>query len=62
MMLVKASMYKNNKKRSLKSRRQHSYEAKQKKCQKCNTLHGMGAYPKTTELNVTTAPKCGVGC
>jgi len=60
--LVQDSMYQNNSKHSLKSRRQCSYEAKHKKRQKCNTRHGKWPYPKTTELNVPTTPRCDVGC
>lgn len=60
--LVKAIMYQNNSKNSLKSSRHHSYEVKQKKHQKCNTRHGRQAYPKTIKRNVLTNPRCDVGC
>jgi len=62
MVLAQASMYQNDNKRSLKSSRQCSYEAKHKNRQKCNTRYRKWAYPKTTELNVTTTPICDVGC
>ena len=61
-MLVQASMYQNDNKHSLKSGKQHSYEAKRKKRHKCNTRHEKRTYPKTTELNVPTTPRCNVGC
>jgi len=62
MVLEKASLYQNDRKYSLTSRKKHSYEVKHKKRQKCNTRHGKRAYPKTVELNVLTAPRCNVGC
>ena len=60
--LVQASMYKKDNNHSLKSSRQHSYEEKHKKFQKCNARHGKQDYPKTTELNVPIAPRSDVGC
>ena len=62
MVLVHTRMYQNNSKHSLKSSRQHSYEAKHKKFQKCNIGHGKKAYPKNVELSMPTAPRCDVGC
>ena len=62
MVLVQDSMYQNNNKRSLKLRRQRSYKAKHKKCQKCNTRHENQAYPKTVQLNVPTTSRCSAGC
>lgn len=62
MVLVQSIMYQNDSKHLLKSIRKHSYEAKHKKDQKCNTRHGRQAYPKTTELNFSTTPRCNVGC
>ena len=61
-MLAQASMYQNNNKRSLKSSKQHSYEVKHKKYQKCNPRHGKQTYPNTAEMNVPTTPRCNMGC
>jgi len=60
--LEQASMCQKVRKHSLKSSRQNSYETKHKKHKKCNTRHGKRAYPKTTELNVLTSPRCDVEC
>ena len=60
--LGQASIYVNNNKRSNKSSKQYSYKQKHKKRHKCSTRHGKRAYPKTTELNVLTIPRCDVGC
>jgi len=62
MVLVQAIMYQNDIKRSLKSSRQHSYEAKHKKHQKCNRRHEKQAHPKTDVLNVPMTPRCNMGC
>lgn len=53
---VQDSMYQNDNKRSLKSSRQHSYEAKHKRHQKFNTSHGRQGYPKIAEVNVPMSP------
>jgi len=54
-------MYQNDNENSLKSSKQHSYEAKHKKCQKCNAGHENQAYLKINELNVPKNPRCNVG-
>lgn len=58
MVLIQASMHQRDKKRSLKSSIQHSYEVKHKMCQKHSVRHEKWAYPKRVELNVLTTPIC----
>ena len=60
--LGQASTYVNENQHSKKSRKQYSYKRKDKKRQKCSIRYGKRAYPKTAELNVSTAPRCDVGC
>ena len=60
--LGQANIYVNDNKHSKKSSKQYSHKRKHKKRQKCSTRHGKQAYPKTTELNAPTAPRCDVGC
>ena len=59
--LGQASIYVSDSKHSKKSRKKYSHKKKHKKRHKCSTRHGKRAYPKTTELNVSTAPRCDVG-
>ena len=60
--LEQASIHVNDSKHSKKSRKQYSYKRKAKKRQKCNINQGNQAYPKATDMNVPTAPRCDVGC
>jgi len=60
--LGQAIIYANDIKRSKKSRKWYSHKQKHKKRQKCSTRNGNWAYPKTVELNVSTTPRCDVGC
>jgi len=60
--LGQARILVNDNRRSKKSSKQHPHKRIHKKRQKRSTRHGKQAYPKTTELNVPTAPRCDVGC
>lgn len=55
-------LHQNDNKNSLKLSRYPSHEEKHKKLQKHNTIHEKWAYPETTELNVSTTPRCNVEC
>lgn len=60
--LRQANVYLNDNKHSKKSRKQYSHKWKHEKWHKCSTRHGKRAYPKTVDLNVSTAPRCDMGC